>query len=55
MDGSAFMQDGLDPSKISPAKSRKGGSPGMFGSERDAEAENAAIYQNLELDILRLT
>jgi adenylate cyclase len=27
----------------------------MFGSEMDAEAENSAIYQNLELDILRLT
>ena len=27
----------------------------MFGSEMDAEAESAAIYQNLELDILRLT
>ncbi len=37
MDASAYMHDGSDPNKISPAKTRKGGTPGMFGSEMDGD------------------
>jgi hypothetical protein len=56
MDASAYMHDGSDPNKISPAKTRKGGTPGMFGSEMDGDGgEFYVIIQNVELDILRLS
>ena len=37
MEGSAYMLDASDPNKLSPAKTRKGATPGMFGSEMEID------------------